>query len=168
MRPKISIQLDFEGELALVIGRGGRHIGKDKALQHVAGYSIFNDVSIRDYQTKSPQWTVGKNFDGTGAFGPALVSADTLPPGCAGLSLTTRLNGEVMQSANTRDMIFDVASLIATISEAMTLVPGDVIVSGTPAGIGWARKPPVFMQAGDICEVEIEGIGLLRNPVVNE
>jgi 2-keto-4-pentenoate hydratase/2-oxohepta-3-ene-1,7-dioic acid hydratase in catechol pathway len=111
---------------------------------------------------------MGKNFDGTGAFGPVLVTSDELPQGCKGLKLQTRLNGEVMQEANTNDMIFDVATLVATISEVMTLEAGDVIVTGTPAGIGWARKPPIFMQAGDVCEVEIEQVGLLSNLIANE
>lgn len=168
IRPHASEQLDYEGELAVVIGRGGRHIARDRALEHVAGYSIFNDGSIRDFQFKSPQWTIGKNFDDTGAFGPFLVTADALPAGAAGLRLTTRLNGVEVQSANTSDMIFDVATLIATLSEAVTLEPGDVIVSGTPSGIGHARKPPVYMKAGDICEVEIEGLGVLRNVVADE
>jgi len=168
VKPRVSDMLDFEGELAAVIGRAGRHIPKDSALDYVVGYSVFNDASIRDYQTKSPQWTIGKNFDNTGAFGPHLVSADELPLGCHGLTLQTRLNGKVMQEANTRDLIFDIASLVATLSEAMTLEAGDVIVTGTPAGIGWTRKPPLFMQVGDVCEVEIEQVGLLRNTVVAE
>jgi acylpyruvate hydrolase len=168
VRPFVSEQLDFEGELVAVIGRGGRHISKADALDHVAGYSIFNEGSIRDYQFKSPQWTVGKNFDNTGSFGPFLVTADELPPGAHGLKIETRLNGTVMQQGNTADLIFPVAELIATLSEAITLQPGDVIVTGTPAGIGWARKPPIFMKDGDICEIEIEGIGTLRNPVRDE
>ncbi|MFD1881169.1 fumarylacetoacetate hydrolase family protein [Paracoccus pacificus] len=168
IRPRVSHQLDYEGEIAAVIGRGGRHIPKDSALDHVAGYSIFNDGSVRDYQTKAPQWTVGKNFDGTGAFGPAFVTADALPPGCRGLRLQTRLNGAVMQDASADDMVFDVATLIAIISEAITLVPGDVIVTGTPAGIGLARKPPLFMKPGDICEIEVEGLGTLRNHIADE
>lgn len=168
VRPEVSEQLDFEGELVVVIGTGGRHIARSDALRHVAGYSIFNEGSIRDYQFKSPQWTVGKNFDNTGAFGPVLVTADELPAGAHGLKIETRLNGVVMQHGNTADLIFPVAELIATLSEAITLQPGDVIVTGTPAGIGWARKPPVFMKDGDICEIEIEGIGILRNPVRDE
>ena len=168
IRPTVSEQLDFEGELVVVIGTGGRHIAKADALRHVAGYSIFNEGSIRDYQFKSPQWTVGKNFDNTGAFGPVLVTADELPAGAQGLKIETRLNGVVMQNGNTADLIFPVAELIATLSEAITLQPGDVIVTGTPAGIGWARKPPVFMKDGDVCEIEIEGIGILRNPVRDE
>ena len=168
VRPLVSDSLDYEGEMVAVIGRGGRHISRARALDHVAGYSIFNDGSVREYQFKSPQWTVGKNFDGTGAFGPVFVTSDELPAGGKGLRLETRLNGVVVQSASTSDMLFDVAEVIAVVSEAITLEPGDVIVTGTPAGIGWARKPPLVMHAGDVCEVEIEGIGLLRNPVVDE
>lgn len=168
IRPRISDSLDFEGELAVILGSGGRHISRQQALSCVAGYSIFNDGSVREYQFKSPQWTLGKNFDGTGAFGPMFVTADELPPGGAGLKLETRLNGRVVQSANTSDMLHDVASLISVISEAITLEAGDVIVSGTPAGIGWAREPKLIMRAGDVCEVEIEGLGVLRNVVVDE
>jgi acylpyruvate hydrolase len=166
--PKISSKFDFEGELVAVIGRRGKNISKLRALEHVIGYSIFNDGSIRDYQLKTTQWTAGKNFDGTGAFGPLLVTADELPPGAKGLILETRLNGKSMQKASTSDMIFDVATTVALLSEFMTLEQGDVLVMGTPAGIGAVRKPPVFMQPGDVCEVEIEGLGLLRNGVVAE
>jgi 2-keto-4-pentenoate hydratase/2-oxohepta-3-ene-1,7-dioic acid hydratase in catechol pathway len=168
VRPRVSEQLDYEGELVVIIGKRGRHITADRALEHVAGYSIFNDASIRDYQFKSPQWTVGKNFDATGAFGPNFVTPDDLPPGARGLRLQTRLNGQVVQDATTADMLFDVVSLITIISEAMTLEVGDVIVSGTPAGVGFARKPPLWMKNGDVCEVEIEGIGVLRNPIIDE
>lgn len=168
IRPLVSDSLDFEGEMVAVIGRGGRHISRARALEHVTGYSLFNDGSVREYQFKSPQWTVGKNFDGTGAFGPAFVTSDELPEGGKGLRLETRLNGAVVQSASTSDMLFDVAEVIAVVSEAITLEPGDVIVTGTPAGIGWARTPRLLMRDGDICEVEIEGIGLLRNPVTDE
>lgn len=163
--PELSDTLDYEGELVAVIGRGGSRIRREDALSHVFGYSVFNDASVREYQFKTPQWTMGKNFDGTGAFGPWLVTADELPPGASGLELRTRLNGEVVQSANTRDMVFDVAQLIETISAALTLEAGDLIVAGTPAGIGHAREPRLYMKPGDVCEVEIEGIGLLSNPV---
>ena len=166
--PKISSKFDFEGELVAVIGRRGKNIPKLRALEHVIGYSVFNDGSIRDYQLKTTQWTAGKNFDGTGAFGPLLVTADELPPGAKGLILETRLNGKSMQKASTSDMIFDVATTVALLSEFMTLEQGDVLVMGTPAGIGAVRKPPVFMRPGDVCEVEIEGLGLLRNAVVAE
>jgi 2-keto-4-pentenoate hydratase/2-oxohepta-3-ene-1,7-dioic acid hydratase in catechol pathway len=168
VRPKVSSELDYEGELVAVLGRGGRYIPRSNALDHVFGYSIFNEASLRDYQFKSSQWTAGKNFDGTGAFGPVLVTADELPPGAAGLKLETRLNGKTVQSASTSDMIFPVAELVHLASEFMTLEPGDVIVTGTPAGVGFARKPQLFMKDGDVCEVEIEGIGILRNPIRNE
>lgn len=167
VRPHVSTQFDYEGELVVVIGRAGRYIDKARALDHVAGYSLFNDGSIRDYQFKSAQWMMGKNFDRSGSFGPELVTPDELPPGATGLRLQTRLNGRVLQEANTRDMIFDVATLVSVCSEPFALQPGDIIIAGTPAGVGFARKPPVFMKAGDVCEVEIEGVGLLSNPVVD-
>ncbi|VWC89449.1 5-oxopent-3-ene-1,2,5-tricarboxylate decarboxylase [Burkholderia lata] len=170
VRPRVtdSSGLDFEGEIAVVLGKGGRHIATDDALSHVAGYSLFNDGSVREYQFKTPQWTVGKNFDGTGAFGPDLVTSDELPSGAKGLRLETRLNGDVVQSANSDQMVFDVATLISIVSEAMTVEPGDVIVSGTPSGIGWAREPKRLMKAGDVCEVSVEGIGTLRNTIIDE
>lgn len=164
-KPAHSDSFDYEGELAVIIGKAGRNISKANALEHVFGYSVFNDGSVREYQFKSPQWTVGKNFDATGAFGPFLVTADELPPGARGLKIETRLNGDTVQSASTDDMIFGVEDLISILSEAMTLEPGDVIVSGTPSGIGWARDPKLLMRDGDICEVEIENVGLLRNEV---
>ncbi|NDZ17477.1 5-oxopent-3-ene-1,2,5-tricarboxylate decarboxylase [Variovorax sp. WS11] len=167
VRPHVSTQFDYEGELVVVIGKAGRYIDKAGALEHVAGYSVFNDGSIRDYQTKSAQWMMGKNFDRSGSFGPEFVTADELPQGAAGLRLQTRLNGQVLQDANTRDMIFDVATLVSVCSEPFALQPGDIIISGTPAGVGLARKPPIFMKAGDVCEVEVEGVGLLSNPVVD-
>lgn len=168
IRPRASAELDFEGEMAVIIGTGGRHIPADDALAHVAGYSVFNDASIRDYQFLTPQWTPGKNFDATGAFGPDFVSADEVPPGGAGLSLEVDLNGAPMQRANTSDMVFSTPQLIALASVWTTLEPGDVIVSGTPAGVGFARRPQVYMAAGDVVEVRIEGIGTLRNPVEDE
>ncbi|MES2259981.1 MAG: fumarylacetoacetate hydrolase family protein [Pseudomonadota bacterium] len=168
VRPRASDSLDFEGEIAAVLGKGGRYIRKEDALACVAGYALFNDGSVREYQFKSPQWTVGKNFDGTGAFGPDLVTPDELPPGASGLRLETRLNGEVVQSASTDELIFDVASLISIISEAITLEPGDVIVTGTPSGVGWARTPKLLMKAGDVCDVSVEGIGILSNNIIDE
>lgn len=168
IRPRVSDQFDYEGELVAVIGKPGRHIPAASALDHVVGYSIFNDASVRDYQLRTPQWTVGKNFDGTGAFGPVFVTSDELPAGAKGLQLTTRLNGEVVQNASTDDLIFDVATLVSQLSEAMTLNVGDIIVTGTPAGVGAVRKPPLWMKDGDMCEVEIEKIGVLRNPVRDE
>ncbi|WP_286915503.1 MULTISPECIES: fumarylacetoacetate hydrolase family protein [unclassified Pseudomonas] len=168
VRPRISDTLDYEGEMAVVLKSGGRHISKAQALQHVAGYALFNEGSVREYQFKSPQWTVGKNFDDTGAFGPDLVTADELPAGGKGLLLQTRVNGKLVQSANTEDMLFDVATIISTLSQAVTLEAGDVIVSGTPAGVGFGMDPKVYLKAGDIVEVSIEGIGSLVNPVVDE
>lgn len=168
LRPRVSDKFDYEGEMVAVIGRGGRYIAKQDALSHVIAYSVFNDGSIRDYQMKTAQWTVGKNFDGTGAFGPYLVTADELPSGGTGLRLQTRLNGQILQDASTTDLIFDVATLVSTLSEAFTLQRGDIIVTGTPSGVGFARKPPLYMKAGDVCEIEIEGVGLLSNPVVDE
>ena len=168
IRPRVSTQFDYEGEIVAVIGKDGRHIAKADALGYVAGYALFNDGSVRDYQHMTPQWTVGKNFDGTGAFGPQFVTADELPAGVRGLQLQTRLNGEVVQHASTDDLVFDVASLISLLSEAMTLRAGDLIVTGTPAGVGAARTPPLFMKAGDVCEVEVDGLGILRNPVADE
>lgn len=167
VRPHVSTQFDYEGELVIVIGKAGRYIDKARALGHVAGYSLFNDGTIRDYQFKSNQWMIGKNFDKSGSFGPEFVTHDELPPGATGLRLQTRLNGRVLQNANTNDMIFDVATLVSVCSEPFALQPGDIIIAGTPAGVGFARKPQVFMQAGDVCEVEIEGVGLLSNPVVD-
>lgn len=167
-RPRISEQLDYEAEMVIVLGRGGRRIAQAQALDCVFGYAVGNEVSVRDYQFKSPQWTVGKNFDGTGAWGPYLVTADELPAGGAGLKIETRLNGRTVQSANTRDMIYDVPSIISIVSEAMTLQPGDVIWTGTPAGVGLGHKPPVWMKDGDNVEVEIERIGLLRNAIRDE
>jgi acylpyruvate hydrolase len=168
IRPRVSQAFDFEGELVAVIGRGGRHIARANALAHVAGYSIFNDASVRDFQHRTPQWTVGKNFDGTGAFGPVFVTADELPAGAQGLRLETRLNGEVVQRSNTDRLIFDVAALVSIISEVMTLHPGDLIVTGTPAGVGHSRTPKLYMKPGDVVEVQIEGIGTLRNVVADE
>jgi 2-keto-4-pentenoate hydratase/2-oxohepta-3-ene-1,7-dioic acid hydratase in catechol pathway len=168
VKPKVSDQFDYEAELAVIIGKTGRHIAKDKALDHVFGYSLFNDGSIRDYQFKSHQWMIGKNFDATASFGPDLVTADELPAGAVGLRIQARLNGQVMQDANTKDMIFDVATLVSTCSEIFALQPGDVIISGTPAGVGFARKPQVFMKQGDVIEVEVEKVGILRNTIKNE
>jgi len=167
-RPRESIALDYEAELAVVIGKPGRRIPRDRALEHVAGYSLFNDATIRDFQLRTPQWTIGKNFDATGAFGPWLVTPEAAPPGAHGLRIQGRLNGQVMQDANTDHLIFSVPALIEMISVAMTLEPGDVIITGTPGGVGAARKPPIFMRPGDVFEVEIEGIGVLSNVVQDD
>lgn len=167
-RPRISDKLDYEGEFVAVIGKRGKHIALADALDHVVGYSLFNDVSVRDYQLRTPQWTIGKNFDRSGPFGPWLVTADELPAGCKGLRLQTRLNGITVQDASTNDMMFDVASLVSTLSDAFTLEPGDIIVTGTPAGVGGARNPPLWMKDGDVVEIEMEGLGTLRNIVRDE
>ena len=168
IRPKLSENLDYECELLVVIGRHASKVNEERALEVIAGYSLFNDATLRDYQRRTTQWTVGKNFDGTGAFGPEMVTPDELPAGCVGLQIQTRLNGEVMQNANTADMIFSVATTISLLSQTMTLEPGDLIATGTPEGVGYARKPPVWMKGGDVVEVEVEGIGVLRNPIRDE
>lgn len=168
VRPRVSGRFDYEGELAVVIGKAGRHIAREDALSHVAFYSVFNDGSVRDWQRLTTQWTIGKNFDSSGAFGPDLVTPNELPPGASGLRLVTRVNGQVVQNDTTDTMLFPVADLIYRWSQAMTLLPGDVIATGTPSGVGYARTPPLFLAAGDVCEVEIEGIGRLRNPVIDE
>ena len=167
-RPRVSEKFDYEAELAVVIGKRARHVKREEALDYVFGYACFNDISVRDYQKRTPQWTIGKNFDRTGALGPLLVSADELPAGGVGLGIQSRLNGQVMQDANTRDMIWDVAETIALLTECLTLEPGDVIAMGTPAGVGQSRTPPVWMKHGDTIEVEIEGVGLLVNTIEDE
>ena len=167
--PRVSFKFDYEAELAVVIGkRVPRHTPRSQALQYVFGYSCFNDMSVRDYQKRTGQWTIGKNFDATGGFGPVLVTADELAPGAVGLRIQCRLNGRVMQDATTSDMIFPVDETIALLAECMTLEPGDAIIMGTPAGVGQARTPPVWMVAGDVCEIDIERVGVLRNPIVAE
>ncbi len=157
-------QLDYECELAVIIGTPGRYIAKDAALGHVAGYSCFNDASARDWQFHTTQITPGKNFFGTGGFGPWMVTADEIDDPQT-LSISTRLNGETLQDANTRDMIFDVATIMSRVSNLVELAPGDVIASGTPAGVGFSREPQIFMQPGDTCEIEIERVGTLINPI---
>jgi len=165
--PQVSDKLDFEAELAVVIGKKARFVSEADALSTVFGYACFNDATLRDYQRKTTQWTIGKNFDDTGGFGPCLVTTDELPPGCTGLKIESRLNGQVMQSADTSDMVFGVARTIALLSQSLTLEPGDLVVMGTPGGVGYARTPPVWMKAGDTIEIEIEGIGILSNPVTS-
>ncbi len=168
MRPSVSDKLDYEAELAFIVGKKARNLTKENALDCVAGYSIFNDGSLRDYQRKTSQWTIGKNFDQTGAFGPWLVTPDELPNGAHGLQIQSRLNGNLMQNANTKDFLWGVAETIQLITECMTLEPGDVVITGTPAGVGYARTPPVFMKPGDVCEIEIEGIGVLQNSITDQ
>lgn len=165
--PKESDRFDYEGEMVAIIGKAGRRIPADKALSHVAGYSIYNEGSVRDWQRHTHQYTPGKNFQNTGAFGPWMVTSDEIGDPYK-LTLTTRLNGTVMQNSGTNLMIFNMETVINYISTVVELVPGDVIVTGTPGGVGNARKPPIYMHDGDVAEVEITGIGTLRNPVVKE
>ena len=167
VRPKISTQLDYEGEIAVVIGRGGRHIPEADAAAHVAGYTCYNDATIRDWQRHTSQWGPGKNFWRTGGFGPWLVTADEIPFGTV-MSLTTRLNGQVMQHATTEMLIHSIARQIAYVSTIAPLSPGDVIVTGTPGGVGARRQPPVWMRAGDVVEIEVGHVGILRNVIADE
>ncbi|MGY2233684.1 fumarylacetoacetate hydrolase family protein [Pseudomonas gingeri] len=167
LRPRISHKLDFEGELAIVIGKKARHVKAENALDHVAGYACYNDGSVRDWQKHTIQFVPGKNFPQTGGFGPWLVTADEIGDP-QDLELTTRLNGQVMQHTSTSDMIFDVRKLIEYCSTFTELAPGDVIVSGTTGGVGAFREPPVWMKPGDVVEVEISGLGTLRNTIADE
>lgn len=167
IRPKVSDNFDFEGELAFIVGKAGRHVSEADALDHVAGYTCFNDGSVRDWQFHTGQFTPGKNFVGTGGFGPWMVTTDEIPDPSK-LTLTTRLNGEEMQKSGTDQFVFTVPILIAYISKFTELVPGDVVSTGTPGGVGVQRKPPVFMKPGDTIEVEIDKIGTLVNPIVAE
>jgi len=164
--PDVSVEFDYEVELAVVLGQplSGR-ISREQALAAVSGYTIFNDGSLRDLQFRSSQWTLGKNVARSGAMGPWVVSADDLPVGGAGLRLQTRIGEETMQYGNTGDLLFDVADLLVATAAALPLRPGDVLATGTPAGVGFSRQPPRFLQAGEICELQIEGIGTLRNPI---
>ncbi|NIA69407.1 fumarylacetoacetate hydrolase family protein [Pelagibius litoralis] len=168
VRPSCSERLDYEAELMLIIGTGGRHIAEADALDHVFGYTVFNDGSVRDYQRKTHQWTPGKNFDQTGPIGPFVVTPDELPDGATGLKIESRVGDEILQSANTSDMLWSVARTIATISEFTTLEPGDLIAMGTPPGVGHAKTPPRWLRPGETVEVEIEGIGICANPIVDE
>lgn len=168
LRPGCSTKLDYEAELAIVIGRPARNVTEAQALDHVAAYSLFNDGSVRDYQRKSTQWTMGKNFDATGAFGPELVTADELPPGAAPLRISARVDGVTVQDSTTGDMIFSVARIVSILSEVMTLEPGDVIATGTPSGVGYARTPPLFLAPGMTIEIEVEGIGVLANTIADD
>jgi acylpyruvate hydrolase len=168
VRPKVSDTLDYEAELVIVIGKRVRNLTKDNAYSAIAGWSCFNDGSIREWQRRTTQWDIGKNFDATGGFGPWMVTADEVPAGGKGLKIESRVNGKVMQSDNTDNMMFPVAETLADLTIGVTLEPGDLVVTGTPSGVGHARKPPAFMRGGDVCEIEIEGVGLLRNPIVDE
>jgi acylpyruvate hydrolase len=168
IRPKISETLDYEAELILIVGKRAKHLTMDNATSCIAGYSVGNEGSIREFQRKTTQWDMGKNFDRTGGVGPWMVTADELPDAGKGLKIESRLNGTVMQSDNTDNMMFPVKEMLVYITQGMTLEPGDVIFTGTPSGVGHARKPPAWMRHGDVCEVEIEGVGVLRNPIEDE
>lgn len=168
IRPSNSITLDYEAELALVIGKRARHLTADNALEFVAGYTCSNDGSVREYQRHTIQWTMGKNFDNTGPIGPVFVTADELPPGAAGLNIMCRLNGETVQSSNTDMMMFPVVETLVYLTEGLTLEPGDIVLMGTPSGVGHAREPQLWMKDGDVVEIEIERLGVLRNPVMDE
>ena len=169
VRPSCSDQLDYEAELMLIVGKGGRHISEDEALDHVFGYTVFNDGSVRNYQRKTHQWTPGKNFDSTGAIGPFTVTPDEVPEGAAGLKIESRVGEEILQSSNTANMIWGVKQVIATISEYTTLEPGDLIALGTPPGVGHAKKPnPRWLKPGETVEIEIEGIGICASPIIDE
>lgn len=169
IRPACSEMLDYEAELMVIIGKGGRHITKAAALDHVFGYTVFNDGSLRDYQRKTHQWTPGKNFDQTGAIGPYVVTPEDLPAGAAGLKIESRVGDEILQSSNTANMIWDVATTIEILSEFTTLEPGDLIAMGTPPGVGHAKKPaPRWLRPGEVVEIEIEQIGICASPVVDE
>jgi len=167
-RPKVTETLDYEAEMVVVIGKRVKHVSVENAYSCIAGYSCFNEGSVREFQRKTTQWDMGKNFDRTGAFGPWMVTPDEVPPGGKGLKIQTRLNGQVMQSDNTANMMFPVAETLAYVTQGMMLEPGDIIVTGTPSGVGFARKPPVWMKPGDTCEIDIEKIGILSNPIEDE
>lgn len=167
IRPSVTEQFDYEGEMAVIIGRGGRNINESDAIAHVAGYACYNEGSVRDYQRHTSQFTPGKNFSGTGAFGPYMVTPDEVGD-YSKLPIKTLLNGQIMQESSLAEMIFPVEQLISYISQFTALGPGDVIVTGTPGGVGDKRQPPVYMQPGDIAEVEIGCLGILSNPVIEE
>jgi acylpyruvate hydrolase len=168
IRPQVSETLDYEAELILVVGKRAKHLTAANATSCIAGYSCGNEGSVREFQRKTTQWDMGKNFDRTGGFGPWLVTADELPEAAKGLKIQSRLNGTVMQSDNTDNMMFAIVEMLVYITQGITLEPGDVIFTGTPSGVGHARKPPVWMKNGDTIEVEIERIGTLRNPIADE
>jgi 2-keto-4-pentenoate hydratase/2-oxohepta-3-ene-1,7-dioic acid hydratase in catechol pathway len=168
VRPRVSAALDYEAELAVIIGKRARHVREEDCAEVIAGYTCFNDGSVRDYQQHTIQWTIGKNFDRTGALGPAMVTPDELPPFATGLRIQCRLNGKVVQDSRTDRMVFSVPEVLVYLTSAATLYPGDVVVMGTPSGVGMARKPPLWMKHGDVVEVEIESVGTLVNPVKDE
>ena len=169
IRPLASEQFDYEAEMVAIVGRPARHLNLDNALSCIAGYSVANEGSIREFQRHTTQWTMGKNFDRSGSVGPWMVTADELPLGGKGLRIMTQLNGTTMQSDKTDNLMFPLAETLVYVTRGMSLEPGDIILTGTPSGVGHARKPnPVWMRAGDTCEIEVEGVGVLRNPIVDE
>jgi len=168
IRPTCSEQLDYEVELMVIIGKAGKHIKEEDALEHVFAYTVFNDGSVRNYQRKTHQWTPGKNFDATGPIGPYSVTPDELPPGASGLKIEARVGTEILQSANTSEMLWPVAKTLATLSEFATLEQGDYIAMGTPPGVGHARTPQRWLRPGETIEVEVEGIGVCANQIVAE
>jgi acylpyruvate hydrolase len=168
IRPQISETFDYEAEMVAIVGKRAKHMTLDNAVSCIAGYSCFNEGSIREFQRHTTQWHMGKNFDHSGSFGPWFVSADELPAGGKGLKIESRVNGKVMQSDNTSNMMFPVAETIVYATQGITLEPGDLLVTGTPSGVAHARKPPAWMRHGDVCEIEVEGIGILRNPIEDE
>jgi 2-keto-4-pentenoate hydratase/2-oxohepta-3-ene-1,7-dioic acid hydratase in catechol pathway len=169
VRPKVSETLDYEAELIFVVGKRAKHLTMDNAYSCIAGFSCGNEGSVREFQRKTTQWDMGKNFDRTGGFGPWMVTADELPPGAKGLKIQTRLNGQVMQSDNTDNMMFPIAEMLVYVTQGLVLEPGDIVFTGTPSGVGHARKPtPVWMKQGDTCEIDIERVGVLVNPIENE
>jgi acylpyruvate hydrolase len=168
VRPQVTETLDYEAELIVVVGKRAKHLTAANAIACIVGYSCGNEGSVREFQRKTTQWDMGKNFDRTGGFGPWLVTADELPAGAKGLKIESRLNGKVMQSDNTDNMMFPIVDMLVYVTQGVTLEPGDIIFTGTPSGVGFARQPPVWMKNGDTCEIEIEGVGVLRNPIADE
>jgi len=168
IRPRLSEMFDYEAELVVIIGRRARHLTLANAASCIAGYTCCNEGSVRDFQRHTTQWHMGKNFDNSGSVGPWMVTADEVPELGKGLKIESRLNGKVMQSDNTANMMFPVAETLVYITQGITLEPGDMVVTGTPSGVGFAQKPPAFMKQGDTCEIEIEKIGILRNPIEDE
>jgi acylpyruvate hydrolase len=168
IRPKVSEQFDYEAEMVAVVGKKAKHLTAQNALECIVGYSCCNEGSVREFQRHTTQWGMGKNFDQTGGFGPWMVTADELPPGGKGLKIQSRLNGTTLQNDNTENMMFPLIETLVYLTQGMTLMPGDIIVTGTPSGVGHPRKPPLWMKAGDVAEIEVEGIGVLRNPVEDE
>jgi acylpyruvate hydrolase len=168
VRPKVSETLDYEAELIFVVGKRAKHLTMANAYSCIAGWSCGNEGSVREFQRKTTQWDMGKNFDRTGGFGPWMVTADEVPAGGKGLKIQTRLNGTTLQSDNTDNMMFPVAETLVYLTQGITLEPGDICFTGTPSGVGHPRKPPIWMKPGDTCEIDIEGVGVLSNPIEDE